>query len=197
MRVAVKAALITAAAGICAAIITASVLLFNGSRGGAGESNKSSKNKVGDHAGCVAIGNSGSVNCNTDPTDSAGVDPQTTLPPQGGGPWAFRVVNTVVDGTDKGLVVRSCNRATCECTGANCERLGVAPDDALIWAICQAVSDFNGNDTSNTWLKIKWPNDKPAGFQVFTSSKNDPHAGWVLAKYTVAAGTNGNIPVCS
>jgi hypothetical protein len=184
------------AAVIIAAIITASALVISRDNSAAGSDNDN-KVSVDDGGGnCINNGTGGQQNCYSSPTterDSRSVD----QPPQGAGPWAFAVKDTVVDGTDVGLLVRVCNKQDCGCGGGHCAKIGIALNASTVHAMCQEDSGYNGNDTSSVWLKIKWPSNAPNSMQPFSSSPDDPYWGWVLAKYTMPAGHNGKIPTCT
>ena len=146
---------------------------------------------------CIVAGNVQSLNCNKGGIDQ---DPSysTSQDPAGPGPWAYRVVNTIVGTKDQGLFVRSCDHESCGCTVPGCARIGLAWLDNEVYAICQEKSDFNGNDNSdNMWLKIKWPTDTPGATTPRTSSPSDPYTGWVLRIYTTPAGHDGKIPACT
>jgi hypothetical protein len=150
----------------------------------------------GNANGCVNLGDKGTVNCNSTPGQNT-TPYRTDATPTGSGPWAFRVFNTVVDGTDVGLTVRTCPYQTCGCATAHCEKIGIARNDSLLLALCQLDSGFNGNDTTSLWLKIKWPSNRSGDQADYSSSAQDPYYGWVLKKYTTPAGHNGDIPACT
>src|SRR6266536_2200878 len=127
------------------------------------------------------------VNC-TEPSTTRG-ETRTDEKPSGRGPWAFHVEGTVVDGKDQGLWVRSCNEKTCGCSQPHCERICLALQGAPLYAFCQAVSHFNGNDSgSPVWLKISWPSNKPGDTATYVSDPRDKYVGWVLKKYTAPGG---------
>jgi len=188
----IKVAL-TAAATITAALITAAAMFL------APAGNQSGNNHVqgGDGTNCNYWGNHGVLNCVApSKAPESGNDRATPDPPSGPPPWTFYVYDTVVDGTDLGLTVRACNIQSCGCAERNCNILGYARDGAPLYAFCQLNSNFNGGDTSTTWLKVAWPNGAGGNTNVYTSSSQDPYAGWVLKKYTTPGGHNGNIPQC-
>ncbi|MET8281759.1 hypothetical protein [Micromonospora sp. NPDC005174] len=144
---------------------------------------------------CVNMGNNGTAYCNPGPIEEK-TPYRTDQTPPGPGPWAFRVADTVVAGTDLGLTVRSCPYQLCGCKNALCEKIGLARNASLIYARCHFDSGFNGNDTTTDWLAITWPTNTPGDVTARFDSPGDPYVGWVLAKYTTPAGHNGEIPVC-
>ena len=179
-----------AALGLVAAVVGGG-LYFNSHNGNNSISSGSSGN-------CVFGGNAPitGANCNSNPGSTP--DYRASLEPTGTGPWQYRVVDTVVQGTDEGLLIRSCDHLSCGCGTANCERIGLVRIDAALYAVCQEKSDFNGNDNSDSyWLKVKWPSNTPGDVTVRASSPVDPYTGWALRKYTTPAGHNGNIPTCT
>jgi hypothetical protein len=176
---------LTAAATILAALITATAMLFAPGSNGSTTIHGDDSNYVINQGNCVIS------------PKAPGSDGRATADlPTGPPPWTFYVYNTVADGTDLGLTVRSCNVQSCGCTGRSCATLGFARDGAPLYAYCQLDTGFNGGDNSTTWLKVTWPNDTGGDLNVYTSTPQDPHTGWVLKKYTTPGGHNGNIPQC-
>jgi hypothetical protein len=116
--------------------------------------------------------------------------------PVGQGPWAFRVFDTVLNGTDLGLTVRSCPYQKCGCATSHCEKVGISRNGSIIYADCRLDSGFNGNDTTTEWLRIRWPKNRPGDLGVQVSAAQDKFTGWVLAQYATPAGHNGDIPAC-
>ncbi|MET8090222.1 hypothetical protein [Micromonospora sp. NPDC005220] len=144
---------------------------------------------------CVNMGSNGTAVCNLGPIEEQ-TPFRASQAPVGAGPWAFRVAETVVDGTDLGLTVRSCPYQNCGCSTALCEKIGLARNAMLIYARCHFDSGYNGNDTTTDWLAITWPSNTPGDLTARFDSPGDPYTGWVLAKYTTPAGHNGEIPEC-
>jgi len=148
---------------------------------------------------CINLGGQ-SMTCNAAPSNAATSNPAESVrtgdAPVGPGPWAFRVFDTVLEGRDLGLTVRSCPYRNCGCSTPHCEKLGFSRNGSLLYALCRLDSGFNGNDTTTEWLKITWPKNRPGDVGVRSSSPHDPFLGWVLAKYATPAGHNGEIPVC-
>lgn len=182
----------TAAATILAALITATAMLL--AHGDTGSGNNQIHGNNGPN--CINSGNQGIQNCVGSPNEHRSDGRATADPPSGRPPWTFYVYDTVADGTDLGLTVRSCNIQSCGCITRNCSTLGFARDGAPLYAFCQLDTKFNGADNSTIWLKVAWPNNKGGDPNVYVSSPQDPYTGWVLKKYTTPGGHNGNIPQC-
>lgn len=181
------------AISLLAAVIGGGVYL-NSHNGNGGNNSLSG----GSNGNCVFGGNAPitNANCKADPQSSP--DYRVNVAPIGTGPWQYRVVNTVVDGTDEGLLVRTCDHLSCGCSTAGCEKIGLARGGTALYAMCQEKSDFNGNDNSDSyWLEVRWPSNTPDDVTVRTSAPDDSYTGWVLRKYTTPAGHNGNIPTCA
>ena len=144
---------------------------------------------------CINLGGR-DLTCNVAASEAAD-SIRTEDAPAGPGPWAFRVVDTVLAGTDLGLTVRSCPYRNCGCAEPHCEKVGFARHGSMLYAACRLDSGFNGNDTTTRWLKIKWPNNRPADSGAYVSAAQDAFVGWVLEKYTSPAGHNGAVPDCA
>lgn len=72
------------------------------------------------------------------------------------GDLPYRVVNT----GQLGLIVRSCPDETCGCTGIDCEQLGAAADDTILWVVCQEDTEFvPAGLTEGPWYRIRWTID--------------------------------------
>lgn len=183
-----RAATIGAGATILAAIIAAVALVVS-SNSPAGSVTQDTKNST------VFNGIQGDVTYGDPKDDLAGwVD----TPPVGSGPYMFRVYNTVYEGQDLGLRVRSCNQKSCGCEFSKCELRGIAMAGASLYAECQFDSGFNGGegDLPSVWLKVRWPTNDPGDMGANVGGQNDPYRLWALKAYAQPAGHNGDIPLC-
>jgi hypothetical protein len=196
-----KKVLTVAVATIIAALIAAGAAIYlHGSPASRSSSNNGGNNNQanGNNNGCGVIqGNGNRCAPQQNPKD----DPSqywNSAPPTGSGPWPYAVVNTVMNnGTDIGLVVRSCDRSNCGCSTSQCERLGAARGLSTVYAICKETTDFAaGTSDPPIWIRIKWPNNVGGTLKVFNSSPNDPYTGWAFSAYLGPKGHNGNIPKC-
>jgi hypothetical protein len=180
---------IPAGAAIVAAIISGVFLIFSHS----GSATTQTQDRS---SGCNNSGNGNSCSIQNGAVQPT-ANTSASNPPQGPGPWLFRVTNTIVDGKDEGLHVRQCDHMNCGCGIGACNDIGLAQDYEPLYAVCQQQSDYNGGDNQgNKWLKVKWPNHTPAPHSIFQSSPTDQYEGWVLSAYTMPAGHNGDIPTC-
>lgn len=187
----IKAAKITGAATIMAAIIAALIAgLFQLAKK---DDSGLDVNSGGD-VGCVNFGN-GNV-CEVAGRPRA----TTTLPPSGKAPFKFRTVNTWDAHVDRGVKVRACNLEECEqCPGGEVCQLGNIAGNSTVYADCKQLSAFNPEgkkDGDSLWFKIRWPSDKVDRNKVLASSSDDKFAGWIFGSYLEADGHNGDIPDC-
>ncbi len=106
-------------------------------------------------------------------------------------------MNTVVNGTDKGAIVRECDRDQCgRCAGTACRR-GVVQVNKIVWVTCQEPSDFTGglNVSKPVWFRVKWPVNALGILDVHQSSPDDQYSGWMIGIY-LAPQTNETVPAC-
>ncbi|MFF9274275.1 hypothetical protein [Streptomyces griseosporeus] len=123
---------------------------------------------------------------------------RTDTEPSKTGPWAYKVVRTVTQAGDEGLMVRTCNVS--DCPGPDSEKqIGLVRVHHTVWVECWEDSGFDGNEGQNItkWYKVKWPTNEPHTAADLESSRDDKYAGWMYSGYMEPAGHNGNIPECS
>ncbi|MFD9732832.1 hypothetical protein [Umezawaea sp. NPDC059074] len=118
---------------------------------------------------------------------------RSTTAPTGSGPWPFVVVDTVIDGKNYGLYARTTNRV-------QAERQGTAANHNIIWADCEATSDYTPTDVTGDnnvgprWLRVRW---NPVG--PMDRSVSEPTAtkyAWMYRGAAVPLEHNGEIPAC-
>jgi hypothetical protein len=113
--------------------------------------------------------------------------------PTGDGPWPFVVVDTVVDGNDIGLFARTTSEV-------RAEHLGVASNHSVVWADCEATSDFmppdvNGDtDVGPRWLSVRWKPVAPTALSVSEPNQDD-HA-WMYRGTLLPLDHDGHVPSC-
>ncbi|MFF1295803.1 MULTISPECIES: hypothetical protein [unclassified Streptomyces] len=113
------------------------------------------------------------------------------------GPWAYRVVRTVTQAGDEGLMVRSCNVS--DCPGPDSARqIGLVLVHRTVWVECWEDSGFDGHEGQGitTWYKVKWPTNRPHKVADLESSREDKYTGWMYSGYMEPAGHDGSIPKC-
>lgn len=110
-----------------------------------------------------------------------------TVAPPANGPAPYTIV-----GAPRGVFVRSSG-------AADGRHIGAVSDNVIVWADCQATTDFDPDPTDDTgalWLRIRWHTDETTD-ALANPEPSGPFPGWVYAGLTVPAGHNGKIPTCS
>lgn len=117
----------------------------------------------------------------TNPFDNREDDPPAPEVEASGG-LPHKVVNT----GQLGLIVRSCPDETCGCTGIDCEKLGAAADDTILWVVCQQNTEFvPGGLPEAPWYRIRWTNHIGGTSEIGAgkSTVEAPIRGWVFSQY--------------
>ncbi|MER7968799.1 hypothetical protein ABTX35_07295 [Streptomyces sp. NPDC096080] len=123
---------------------------------------------------------------------------RTDKNPAGSGPWPFKVVRTVTQAGDEGLMVRTCNVS--DCPGPDSERqIGLVRVHHTVWVDCWQDSGFDGGEGQNItkWYLVRWPSNEPHTTPDLESSREDKYRGWMYSGYIEPSGHNGKIPECS
>lgn len=122
---------------------------------------------------------------------------RTDTAPDIKGPWAYKIVRTVTQAGDEGLMVRSCNVS--DCPGPDGARqVGLVLVHRTVWVECWEDSGFDGHEGQGItkWYKVKWPTNEPHKVADLESARDDKYSGWMYSGYMESAGHDGNIPEC-
>jgi hypothetical protein len=106
----------------------------------------------------------------------------------------------VIDVGQLGLFIRTCPEESCGCTGANCEKLSAAPEDAILWAECQADTGFiPKGDPPGPWYRIRWSRGVGGTRKVgiATSSPHERYRGWAYSRYLEPVDPGTSLPTCT
>ncbi|MDI9835857.1 hypothetical protein [Streptomyces sp. KAU_LT] len=123
---------------------------------------------------------------------------RTDKAPSEVGPWAYKVVRTVTQAGDEGLMVRTCNVS--DCPGPDSARqVGLVRVHHTVWVECWKDSGYDGGEGQGItkWYKVKWPTDQPHSTPDLESSREDKYTAWMYSGYMEPSGHNGKIPECS
>lgn len=114
-------------------------------------------------------------------------------------PTAGAIPFRVVDVGQLGLFVRTCPNAKCGCKGLDCEKLGAAPEDTVLWAVCQSGSMFVPSGLpAAPWFKVRWSR-RVGGTREVGAGTSDPtesHVGWAYSLYLEPTTSVSRLSAC-
>lgn len=110
------------------------------------------------------------------------------------GALPFRVTGTA----SLGLFIRTCPDEDCGCSGADCEKLGAAGEDTIVWVECQTESGYVPTGVApGPWYRVRWSRDDGGTREIGAgiSSPDAPYKAWAHSSYLVAV-DKANVQGC-
>lgn len=96
-----------------------------------------------------------------------------------------------------GLLVRTCAVENCTCSGPDCNLLGTATENSVVWVRCSLDSGYvPPGEPNSIWYKIRWSNPSGGTRKFFDSKPGAAYSGWIFSRYAIAAGSSDTPPPC-